>query len=368
MNTISTEKYTIHIGDNSLFELNKFLSENKHSSVFILVDENTKKRCLPLLKKSFLVPFSLSVIQIKSGEKNKNIRTCEKIWKELSKHNADRKSLLINLGGGVITDMGGFAASTYKRGIDFINIPTTLLAQVDASVGGKTGIDFSGIKNQIGTFSFPKAVFINPGFLKTLNKRELLSGFAEVIKHGLIADRNYWKEIQASSPALIQGEKGGGDDAYDKIIFRSVQIKNDIVGKDLYESGPRKMLNFGHTIGHAVESASLKTKQKLLHGEAIAIGMICEAYLSRKYCGLPSEDLNSIAEFITRIFNFKPIKFSVKKLMDLMKQDKKNKNSEINFTLLSTIGKAEINNSCSEDIIEESMNFFNEVSTKLIYE
>ena len=348
MKVIQTEKHNIYIASNSLPELQKFLLN--HSKIFVLVDENTKKHCL---KKLSIDNYQLTIIQIKSGEKNKNLRTCEKIWKELSKHNADRKSLLINLGGGVITDIGGFCASTYKRGIDFINVPTTLLSQVDASVGGKTGIDFLGYKNQIGTFSFPKTVFVNPDFLKTLNKRELISGFAEVIKHGLIADKDYWRKINTSSPALFLKEKG------EEIISHSIEIKNKIVSADPYEKGERKKLNFGHTIGHAVESASLKTKKPLLHGEAIAIGMICEAYLSRKILGLSNEELNAITSFITSVFHPKKINTSTKTLVGLMKQDKKNKDSEINFTLLSSIGKAEINNSCAEDLIEESIGFFN---------
>ncbi len=350
MKIFPTKQYNIYIGIDSSAELNKFLSEKKYSSVFVLVDENTKKHCL---KKISIENYKLSIIQIKSGEKNKNLRVCEKIWNELSKPRvlgADRKSLMINLGGGVITDIGGFCASTYKRGIDFINIPTTLLSQVDASVGGKTGIDFLGYKNQIGTFAFPKAVFINPDFLKTLNKRELISGFAEVIKHGLIADKNYWEKIKDASTQLSVTEG---------IISRSIEIKNKIISADPYENGLRKTLNFGHTIGHAIESASLKTKKPLLHGEAIAIGMICEAYLSRKIIGLKSEDLEEITSFIISIFNPKPIKQSVNQLIILMKQDKKNKDSEINFTLLSSIGKAEINNSCSEELIEESFGFFN---------
>ncbi len=361
MQIFPTKHYNIYIGNDSFAELNKFLSGKKYSSIFVLVDENTKKHCL---KKISIENYKLSIIQIKNGEKNKNIRTCEKIWKELSKHNADRKSLLINIGGGVITDIGGFCASTYKRGIDFINIPTTLLSQVDASVGGKTGIDFLGYKNQIGTFAFPKAVFINPDFLKTLNKRELISGFAEVIKHGLIADKNYWKNL---TPPLKDGvrpladnpiSKGEGEIS-EEIIEKSIEIKNKIVSADPYENGLRKTLNFGHTIGHAIESASLKTKKTLLHGEAIAIGMICEAYLSRKIIGLSSEELSEITSFIISVFHPKKITTSEKTLIGLMKQDKKNQNAEINFTLLSSIGKAEINNSCSEELIEESFGFFN---------
>ena len=350
MKIINANHYSIYSGGDCFSELDELLSVNRYSKVFVLVDENITKHCLKFIR-SFLQ--SPHIILIRSGEKNKTLRTCEKIWKELSKLNADRKSLLINLGGGVITDIGGFCASAFKRGIDFINISTTLLSQVDASVGGKTGIDFLGYKNQIGTFTFPKAVFIYSDFLKTLTKRELISGFAEVIKHGLIADKNYWQKIVSSSSALPLKEKG------DEIIFHSIQIKNGIVAADPYENGIRKMLNFGHTIGHAIESASLKTKKPLLHGEAIAIGMICEAYLSRKILGLKSEELDEITSFIVSIFHPKPLKISAKQLITLMKQDKKNKDAEINFTLLSSIGKAEINNSCEEDIVEEALNFFN---------
>ena len=351
MKQINTDKYNIQIGHDSLAVLAGFLSEKKYSSVFILVDENTKKHCLKFLR-PLPLPALTRIIQIKSSEKNKNLRTCEKIWNELSKKNADRKSLLINLGGGVITDLGGFAASTYKRGIDFINLPTTLLSQVDASVGGKTGIDLLGYKNQIGTFAFPKAVFINPDFLKTLNKREMISGFAEVIKHGLIADGKYWKAIK-EIPGI-----GGIQEIGDDIIIRSIEIKNSIVSADPYEKGIRKALNFGHTIGHAIESAALKTKKPLLHGEAIAIGMICEAYLSRKCCGLSSDALNEIVDFIKKVFHPKKISASEGTLLKLMQQDKKNQNSELNFTLLSSIGKAEINQSCSEELIAESLKYY----------
>lgn len=348
MNTIKTKQHDIYIGSGSLSGLEGLIA--KHSRVFVLVDENTKKHCLKFIK-SAIGSRQTAIIQIKSGEKNKTLRACEKIWKELSRQNADRKSLLINLGGGVITDMGGFCASTYKRGIDFINIPTTLLSQVDASVGGKTGIDFLGYKNQIGTFAFPKAVFINPDFLKTLKERERISGFAEVIKHGLIADKKYWNEIKSAGVNPTSH--------IPHLISASIEIKNKIVAADPYENGLRKVLNFGHTIGHAVESASLKNKKQLLHGEAIAIGMICESYTSRKVSGLTSEELDEITSFIKSIFKQKPIKQSPKQLIRLMKQDKKNKDSEINFTLLSSIGKAEINNSCSEELIAEAIQYFN---------
>lgn len=353
MKTLNTGKYIIHIGTDCLGELDKFLSRGKYSSVIVLVDENTKKKCLPAVKRSFSSPRSLTVIQTRSGEKNKDLRGCEKIWKELSRMNADRNALLINLGGGVISDIGGFAASTFKRGIDFVNIPTTLLAQVDASIGGKTGIDFSEYKNQIGTFTFPKAIFIDPGFLQTLSKRELLSGFAEMIKHGLIADKEYWQTLSTITKDQMLSPRTT------ELILASLQIKNNIVTHDPYEKGLRKALNFGHTIGHAIESASLRSKQKMLHGEAIALGMICEAYLSRKCCGLTSEELKAITRFILSVFDPKPVKVPVARLITLMKQDKKNKDSEINFTLLREIGKTEINNTCSEDLIEEAIQFLN---------
>jgi len=356
MKIIHTENYPIAIGDEAILELSRFLSEKTYSSVFILVDPNTKKHCLSKIKKEAVVLQKARIISIPSGEKNKNIRTCEKIWKELSRQNADRKTLLVNLGGGVITDIGGFAASTYKRGIDFINIPTTLLAQVDASVGGKTGIDFYEFKNQIGTFAFPKAVFILPSVLKTLPKRQLVSGFAEIIKHGLIADESYWHLIKKINPLQTSD--------WEEIIFRSVRIKNDIVSKDPYEKGLRKALNFGHTVGHAVESASLRTKRPLLHGESIAIGIICEAYLSRKCCGLSDEVLDEISAHALSLYRSEKVKHPLKKLIQLMKQDKKNSNSEINFTLIRSIGKAVTDNYCSEELIEEALYFFNTRSSE----
>ena len=351
MRTVITDQYPIYIGKDSLESVGRFLSEKKYSSVFVITDENTKKRCLPLLKKAFTAPISQSFIQIKSGEKNKNIRSCEKIWKELSKQNADRKALLINLGGGMISDIGAFVASTYKRGIDFVNIPTTLLAQVDASVGGKTGIDFLNYKNQIGTFAFPKAVFIQPDFLRTLNKRELVSGFAEVLKHGLIADKNYWNSVKNANPLNVN--------VWEEVIMRSIEIKNNIVSQDPRENGIRKALNFGHTVGHAIESAYLKSKKPLLHGEAIATGIICEAYLSRKITGLKNEELDEITSTISSVFKPKAIRFPAKQLIGLMKQDKKNKGAEINFTLLRAIGSTSINNSCTDELIEEALNFLN---------
>lgn len=365
MKQLLSENTALYIGTDALKKFDRFIYQHYNlSKKFVLVDENISKYCLPLIKNlQHLSP--IKIIEIKSGEKNKNINTINKIWKELTLHNADRKSLFINLGGGVISDLGGFAASTFKRGIDFINLPTTLLAQVDASVGGKTGIDFTArnqiLKNQIGLFSNPKAVFILPAFLKTLKKRDVLSGYAEIIKHTLIKDENYWpkiSEIKSLSDLLLN------ERLLERIIIHSIKIKNDIVSRDPLENNIRKMLNFGHTIGHAIESFSLKKdKNPLLHGEAIAIGMICEAYISNKISGLRKNDLENISSSIKKLFL--PYKLNKKYIPDiiaLMKKDKKNEREVINFSLLSKIGNCVINQNCSDLLILESLNYYNSLS------
>ena len=289
MNTLNN----IFIGDNNFEELQQFLKES-YSSCFVLVDENTEQHCYTLIKD--LLP-KHSLIQIKAGEEFKTIETCCLIWERLTQANADRKSLLINLGGGVIGDMGGFAASCYKRGINFINIPTTLLAMVDASVGGKTGVDFNGFKNQIGLFSEPEAVFIYTTFLKTLAERELTSGFAEVVKHYLIADEKAFEELAQAKPSLKTLN-------WQQVIAASAHIKSTIVNQDPQEKGIRKALNFGHTIGHGVESFYLqqdKTKQ-LLHGEAVAVGLITESYLSVEKALLTEAQLIRIQQVVLNYF------------------------------------------------------------------
>jgi 3-dehydroquinate synthase len=327
------------------------LEVEKYSQIIILVDENTKRFCLPYLLK-YINAQKINIIQIKSGEKNKNLKTCEKIWSKMMDFQADRKALLINLGGGVIGDMGGFCASTFKRGFDFIQIPTTLLSQVDSSVGGKLGIDFKGIKNSIGVFQDPKMVIIDPFFLKTLSKRELKSGFAEMIKHSLIADEKQWKNFQTI---------GDFDEVdWQTAIEKSVLIKKNIVEKDPFEKNIRKALNFGHTIGHAVESHFLESEKPLLHGEAIAIGMICEAYISCEKNLLPKEKLEKITSFFLK--NYEKVNISSEihgKLIETMLQDKKNETSEINFTLLSDIGTFEINHTANTTLILESIEYYN---------
>lgn len=291
MNKLESAGHNIYF-DTRLAPLAEIIENGKYSNVFVFADRNTAELCLPVFRE-MLDDFSgFDLIETDPGEENKNIDFCIGIWKTLLDFGADRKCLVINLGGGVITDMGGFVASTYKRGVDFINIPTTLLSQVDASVGGKTGIDIDNVKNMVGTFSLPQAVFIEAEFLKTLPQRELLSGFAEMIKHGLIVDQEYYHQLKAADYKNITTAA----------IHRSVEIKNEVVTADPQEKGLRKILNFGHTIGHAVESYSLsKDKKPLTHGEAIAIGMICEAYLSHKNSTLTAEELEEIRQYISKV-------------------------------------------------------------------
>ncbi len=316
--------------ENSLQQLDSFLSAATYSRVFILTDRNTTEHCLPVLLGALPGLTDYDLIEVDPGEENKNIDFCIGIWRMLLDFGADRNSLLINLGGGVVTDMGSFAASTFKRGIDFIQVPTTLLSQVDASVGGKTGIDLYGVKNIIGTFAQPVAVYIHAGFLDTLPQRQVVSGFAEMLKHGLIYDRGYFDELKGLSTDRIGTET----------IYQSVCIKNEVVTADPQEKNLRKILNFGHTIGHAIESFSLAhDRDPLLHGEAIAAGMIAEAYLSHHLCGLPLESVQEIATVLRGIFpDYILNQDGYDEIMGYMLNDKKNSAGKIGFALLTAIG------------------------------
>lgn len=353
--TISTKNYDIIIGEEIFTEIKNYLHKNNYSKIFVLVDENTRRFCLPILILHMNNISHFNFIQIPSGEENKNIQTCCYAWEKLSELGADRKSLLINFGGGVLGDMGGFIASTFMRGIDYINIPTTLLSMVDASIGGKIGIDFNKVKNQIGLFVNPKAVYIMSGFLNTLPERQIYSGFAEIIKHALIKDYKYWKEIQMTN---ILSEK-----ALEILIEKSITIKKNVVNKDPLEKGPRKILNFGHTIGHAIETYSLlNDKTPLLHGEAVAIGIICESFLSNRTTGLPMEEFKEISDFIFlkfKKYDLQPESFN--ELINLMKHDKKNEKEKINFTLLKKIGSGVINQTCSENDIYGSFRYYQQL-------
>ncbi|MCP4459143.1 MAG: 3-dehydroquinate synthase [Cytophagales bacterium] len=306
--------------DRTLIEVTEKLSPDL---VAILVDEHTKERCFSNLN----IP-PVQLIEISSGEKNKTFTTCEKIWEQMTELGMSRKSLLINLGGGVIGDMGGFVASTFKRGIQFINIPTTLLSMVDASIGGKLGIDFQGLKNHIGLFSDPAAVIISPQFLQTLPREELKSGFAEVLKHALIADLDYWETVKQIDLPNAN---------WDEIIKKSIVIKAAVVSNDPYENGKRKILNFGHSFGHAIETHFLETEQPLSHGEAVAVGMVLEAHISFEKKLLPEHKLKEIEEVIRQYFDLPDLP-NLEVLLPLIRQDKKNKNNALNFSLLNGIG------------------------------
>jgi 3-dehydroquinate synthase len=352
MKTIQSTGYTVYFEGTAFTALNSWLKHNRHSAVFILSDENVSKACLNSLIKKVKVLKGCDVMLVASGEENKNIETCVNLWSELTDSNADRNALLINFGGGVISDMGGFVASTFKRGIDFINIPTTLLAMADASVGGKTGIDFGSYKNHVGTFAQPKGVFIYPGFLKTLDKRQLHSGYAEIIKSALIADKKLWNQI---SKVTALGEK-----ELLPLIQQSVRIKNAIVKKDPNEKNVRKALNFGHTAGHAIESFFLGKKNSLLHGEAIAVGMLTEGYLSFKRKGLNHHELQALINLIFDYFpKVKMIEKDFLTIIALMKHDKKNANGKLNFTLLNGIGKFKTDVVCDTLDVLESLTFYN---------
>jgi len=350
---IKTTNSTVFIGDNVLEVLTEYLRPYETAKKFLLVDENTLEHCVTTLITEIKLLQNVEIIEIESGEESKTLDICYQIWKTLADYKADRNSLLINLGGGVITDMGGFVASTYKRGINFINIPTTLLSQIDASVGGKVGVDFDKIKNMIGLFNEPIGVFVYPNFLKTLDKRQMLSGYAEALKHGLIIDESYWEELK-------NGLLSNSSD-WINLITTSVSIKNSIVLKDPREKKERKLLNFGHTIGHAVESYSLLNDQlPLLHGESIAIGMVCEAYLSHLILGLDEKKMKDISNTILNFYS--PYQLDVDQyhqFIELMKHDKKNESDEVNFTLLKDVGSAEVNHVVDSDKILESLNYYN---------
>jgi 3-dehydroquinate synthase len=353
METIKTASYQVHFNTQAIPALRAYLGSTGYSMLFILVDENTRRDCLQPFLELFNGFPEHELLQIASGEENKNITTCIQLWEELSEKGADRKSLLINLGGGVLTDLGGFVASTFKRGIAFINIPTTLLAMVDASIGGKTGVDLGPLKNQVGVINQPEMVLIFDDFLKTLEQRQLQSGFAEMLKHGLIRNRSYWQELK-SLPSLEQ---------ITPYIFDSVNIKNEVVLQDPREEHLRKILNFGHTLGHAIESYFLSedSRMPLLHGEAIAIGMILEAYLSHKLCGLDIRSVDEIRETFRRWYPEVPIsEGETKQILDLLIFDKKNTHGRINFVLLSEIGEPVIDVTVPADLFEEAFAYYRE--------
>lgn len=330
------------------------IAECEHDKIFILTDQTIHDMCLPKLQ-NFLCLKGAQSIVIKAGDTNKTLDSLAEVWTALSQGGATRHSLMINLGGGMVTDLGGFAASTFKRGIDFINIPTTLLAMVDASVGGKTGINFGGLKNEIGVFSDSKFVIINTQFLDTLDHDNICSGYAEMLKHGLISDNKHWAELvgfNLAQPDLAQLQR---------MVAESIKVKERIVTEDPHEHGIRKALNLGHTVGHALESFAMKHGRPVLHGYAVAYGMVCELYLSARKTDFPTDKMHQTVRFILDHYGRLPYTCDdYPELLELMRHDKKNTSGIINFTLLGGIGDIRINQTATKEEIEEALDFLRE--------
>ena len=334
-------------------ELVSALSECEHDKLFVLTDTTTQEMCLPVLQKFYCMK-EAKVITIPASDSHKDIESLMMVWKGLQEGGASRHSCMINLGGGMVSDLGGFAASTLKRGINFINIPTTLLAMVDASVGGKTGINFGGLTNEVGVFNDSKFVILDTEFLKTLDTENICSGYAEMLKHGLISTEAMWEELVSfdlANPDLKQLQRMVGD---------SVKVKERIVELDPHEKGIRKALNLGHTFGHAFESWALKRKP-ILHGYAVAFGLIPELYLSVAKTGFPTEKMRQTVTFIKENYGTLNITCDdYDELIELMHHDKKNQNGIINFTMLGAIGDIRINQTASTEEIKEALDFFRE--------
>lgn len=346
MQSIQANNYPVHFNEFGYEKLNQHLKENKYSNVFIIVDSNTNEYCLPKFLPLLETDLTIEIIEFEAGEINKNIETCIEIWKVLTELSADRKTLVLNLGGGVVTDLGGFVASTFKRGVDFIHIPTTLLSMVDASVGGKNGVDLGNLKNQIGVINTPKMVIVDTNYLETVPQNEMRSGLAEMLKHGLIFDKSYWESFLDVKNIDYQ--------QLDNLIYRSVEIKNIIVMQDPTEQNIRRSLNFGHTLGHAIESYFLENENKttLLHGEAIAVGMILESYISLHKNLITKAEFMQIKTTLKSIYD--DIVFNendIDPILELLIHDKKNEYGMIQFALIEGIGQIKINQSVENELI-----------------
>ena len=339
--------------DNKIAPIAEELKKFPHQSVFILTDTNTHRLCLPELLAEYTIAPS-HIIEIKADDDNKDIEAVCHVWQELSEKGATRKSLLINLGGGMVTDLGGFAASTFKRGIDYVNVPTTLLGAVDAAVGGKTGFNFNHLKNEIGVINPALSVLINISFFKHLSQDNLFSGFAEMIKHGLISNETVWKHICQTDMTNVNY------DTFGALLAESINVKEEVVKIDPTEKNIRKALNFGHTIGHAFESHAIEMGETKLHGYAVAWGMVAELYLSYKKCGFPKEILTQAITLIKELYG--PFAISCKeydRLYELMTHDKKNDVAgTILFTLLLNIGEVKINTVVEKKEIFEALDFY----------
>lgn len=326
----------------------------KHDRLFCLTDETTLRLCWPKVQKMSAMQ-GAKVITIGAGDEHKTLESLAHVWTELQKGGATRHSLLVNLGGGMVTDLGGFAASTFKRGLAFINVPTTLLSQVDASVGGKTGINFGGLKNEVGVFSDARSVLIATDFLDTLDDENILSGYAEMLKHGLLDSEEHWAALM-QDPFGVRERQRGSD-----LIARSIAVKERIVTEDPTEKGLRKALNLGHTVGHALESLALRRGKPVLHGYAVAWGLIAELWLSAVKEQFPTEKLHQTVRFIREHYGRMNITCDdYPELLELMTHDKKNEADSINFTLLGGIGDIRINRQATTSEIYESLDFYRE--------
>jgi len=346
---LTTTNYQVVFGTAAYRSLSHLIQQKAYSKVFIITDDVVNEHCLPYFLQQLVVDIPFEIIEVESGEAQKNIDTCTQLWSVLTDYEADRNVLLINIGGGMITDLGGFVAATYKRGVDFVNIPTTLLAMVDASVGGKNGVNLNSLKNMIGTFTHPKLVVVDVSYLETLPGNQMRSGLAEMYKHGLIADASYWEQLKNLDQLTTND--------LELLIYHSVSIKNEIVLQDPEEKNVRKLLNFGHTLGHVIESYCLENSHipTLLHGEAIAVGMILEAYISYKKGLLTKNLYTEIKETLNLMY--KPIVFNendIEICSSLLIHDKKNENGKTRFTLLEDIGKGIIDQTVESHFIKEA--------------
>ena len=347
-------KQDVIIADNLERCLAEAVGKVEHDRLFVLTDTTTKQLCWPVVQ-NYAVMKDAIMITIQPTDEAKTLETLATVWTSLQKGGATRHSLMINLGGGMVTDLGGFAASTFKRGMAYINIPTTLLSQVDASVGGKTGINFGGLKNEIGVFNCANSVILSSTFLRTLDTENMLSGYAEMLKHGLLNSKENWAELltfDITTPdyATLQN-----------LVAKSVAIKEQIVKEDPTEKGIRKALNLGHTAGHAIESLALKEGRTILHGYAVAWGLLMELYLSARKCGFPAKEMHQMEAYIKEHYG----KFlyeckHYETLYNFMSHDKKNQGGNINFTLLGGIGDIRINQTASQDEIEEMLDYYRE--------
>jgi len=334
--------------------LSNAIAECPHDKLFVLVDETTHQLCLPVIAGFDCMQEAQSIV-IGATDTHKTLDTLSHVWAELQRMGATRHSLLINLGGGMVTDLGGFAASTFKRGLAYINIPTTLLSMVDASVGGKTGINFGGLKNEIGVFNNANSVILDTIFLKTMDQENILSGYAEMLKHGLISEEKMWAELLTFNLDALDNLEDLG-----RMLADSVAVKQRIVTEDPTEHGIRKALNLGHTAGHAFESLALERKP-ILHGYAVAYGLVVELYLCCVKTGFPQDKMRQTVAFIKEHYGRMPITCDdYPKLIELMHHDKKNVGTDINFTLLGGIGDIRINQTATEEEIKEALDFYRE--------